>query len=207
MEFQDNNSTLVDRKVKVIRHRCINIVYQLELGRKCSIYVQHTAANHAVNRPHSLLDINRHNLLTYSMKQSPSWEANRFSANQEILRILWNPKVYYRIHNCQPPVSILSQLSSVHSPTSYFLKNNLNNILPSTHRYLEWYLSLRFPHQNPLYNSTLYHACYMLRPTYHQETKYNQEFSGLVELDCALSKWHSSVIKLLLTMRQGSHKF
>jgi hypothetical protein len=30
-------------------------------------------------------------LLTYSKKQSHSWETNRFSASQEIPRILWNP--------------------------------------------------------------------------------------------------------------------
>ena len=30
------------------------------------------------------------NLFTYSTEQSPSWEANRFSASQEIPRILWN---------------------------------------------------------------------------------------------------------------------
>ena len=29
-------------------------------------------------------------LLTHSMEQSPSWEANRFSASQVIPRILWN---------------------------------------------------------------------------------------------------------------------
>ena len=34
---------------------------------------------------------------TYFMEQSPSWEANRFSANQEILQILWKSKVHYRI--------------------------------------------------------------------------------------------------------------
>jgi len=68
-------------------------------------------------------------LLTYSTEQRPSWEANRFSASQEIPRILWNPKIHYRIHKCPPPVAILRQLDSVHSPTSHFLGSIL--ILPS----------------------------------------------------------------------------
>jgi hypothetical protein len=61
-------------------------------------------------------------LLTYSMEQSPSWEGNRFLASQEIPRVLLNQKVLYRIQNSSPPVSILSQLNPVHTPTSYFLK-------------------------------------------------------------------------------------
>jgi hypothetical protein len=50
------------------------------------------------------------------MKQSSSWEANRFSASQEIPRILWNPKVHYSIHKSTLPVRILSQIYSVHAP-------------------------------------------------------------------------------------------
>jgi len=70
-------------------------------------------------------------LNTYSMEQIPSWEANRFSASQEIPRILWNPKVHYRIHKFPPPVPMLSHINPVHSATFHFLKIHLNIILPS----------------------------------------------------------------------------
>jgi hypothetical protein len=60
-------------------------------------------------------------LLTYAMEQVSSWEANRFSANQEIPRILWNPKVHYRIDKCPPSVPILSQINPVRARTSHFL--------------------------------------------------------------------------------------
>jgi len=88
---------------------------------------------------------------SYSMQQSPSWEANQFAASQEIPRILRNPKVHYRVHNCPPPTPILSQLDPVHTPRSHFLKMYLNNTLPSMPGSPQWSLSLRFPHQNPVH--------------------------------------------------------
>ena len=102
---------------------------------------------------------------TYFTEQSPSWEANRFSASQEIPRILWNPKVHNRIYKCLPPVPTLSQLDLVHDLTSHFLKIHLNIILPATPRSSRWFPSLRFPHQNPAYASPLPHTCYMPRPS------------------------------------------
>jgi hypothetical protein len=44
------------------------------------------------------------------MKKSPSWEANQFSASQEIPRILWNPKVHYRVDKSPPLDLIISQI-------------------------------------------------------------------------------------------------
>jgi len=58
------------------------------------------------------------------MKQSPSWEANRFLAGQEISRILCYPKVHYHIHKIPPPVPILSQNILLHASSSHFLKTH-----------------------------------------------------------------------------------
>jgi len=77
-------------------------------------------------------------LLTYSMEQNPSWEANWFSASQEIPRILWNPKFHYRIQKCPPTVPILIQLDPVHTPTSHFLKIHLN--IPRTKSHIPFSL-------------------------------------------------------------------
>ena len=122
-------------------------------------------------------------LLTYSIQQSPSWEAKRFSTSQEIPRILWNSKVHYRIHKCPPPIPIFSPLDPVHTPTSHCLKIHLNIILPSTLGSPQWFLPPRFPHQNPVdafplhampisFFSILSPAHYWVRNTEHQVLHY-----------------------------------
>jgi hypothetical protein len=72
-------------------------------------------------------------LLTYSMEQNPSWEANRFSASQEIPRNLWNPMVHHRIHKSLTWASSIQSIP-VH-PTSWrytlILSSHLRLGLPS----------------------------------------------------------------------------
>jgi hypothetical protein len=91
-------------------------------------------------------------LLTHSMQQSPSSEANSFSASQAIPRILWNPTFHYRSHKPPPPVPILSRPNSVHTPTSQFFTIHLNIILPSTPGSPQCFLFVRFPHKNPVHS-------------------------------------------------------
>ena len=100
-------------------------------------------------------------LLTHSMVQSPSWEANWFAASQEIPRISWNPKVHYRTHKPLPPVPILGHPNPVHTPTSHLLE-----IHPSMPRSPQWSLSLQFPHQDPIRPPLLTHMRHMTSPSH-----------------------------------------
>jgi len=143
-------------------------------------------------------------LLTYSMEQSPPWEASRFSASQEIPRILWNSKVHYRSHKCPPLAPIPSQLDPVHTPTSHFLQIHLNIILPSTPGSPKWSLSFRFPHQNPVYTSPLPHTRYMLRPSHSSRFYHPHNIGWGVMISFSLieikSSWKRNKLVGLLTL-------
>ena len=105
-------------------------------------------------------------LLTYSMVQSPSWEANWFSTSQEIPRISRNPKVHYRTHKRLPNVSILGQPNPVHIPTSHLLEIYPNIIHPFMPRSPQWSPSLWFPQQDPIHPPLLTHMRLMPSPTH-----------------------------------------
>ena len=110
-----------------------------------------------------------------------------FAANQEIPRILWNnPKVHYRTHKRPPPVPILSQLHPFPTTPSHFLKIHFNISLPSRSWSPQWFLSLRFPHQNPMHTSPFLHTCHMPRPSHSSRIYHPQNIGwGVTNLLCS----------------------
>jgi hypothetical protein len=51
---------------------------------------------------------------TNSIERNTSWEANSRPAGQEILRLLWNPKVHYHVNKTPSLISIQRQLNPIH---------------------------------------------------------------------------------------------
>jgi hypothetical protein len=65
--------------------------------------------------------------------QSPSWEAKRPSARQEIYSILWNPMFHDYINRSTTRVPILRQMNPVHAPAANSSKTYFNLIIRYNH--------------------------------------------------------------------------
>jgi len=148
-QWQSYGSSYQQHRLDVLTEVSISISISWTWCLKVPPIYWHQTTRHHIPGDHSF------DILTYSIEQSPSLEANLFSGSQEIPRILWNSKVHYRIHKSPPPVSFLSQIDADHVPTSHFLTIQLNIILPSLPGSSKWSLSLGFPHQNPVYTAPL----------------------------------------------------
>ena len=98
-------------------------------------------------------------ILTFSMEQSPSWEANQFSA-------FYGTQSYSRAFTKPATCPYPEPDQSSPCPPSHFLKILFIVILPSTPGSAKWSFFLRFPCQNPLYTSSLPHMCYMPHPSH-----------------------------------------
>ena len=59
----------------------------------------------------SVVEQTRNAHTSTSMEQISSWEADTWSASEQTPRILWNPKVHYRIYNSPPLLTVLSQIN------------------------------------------------------------------------------------------------
>jgi len=116
------------------------------------------------------------------MEQSPSWEANRFSAIKKFPAFYGTRRFITEFTNARH--FLLSWANSIQSipPTYHFLKIHLNIIIPSPTGSPKWSLSLRFPHQTPIYSSPLPHTRYMPR-SFHSSPFYDLKNISSIYID------------------------
>ena len=69
----------------------------------------------------------------------------------KILPALYGTRRFVTAYKCPPPVPILSQLDPVYAPISHFTMIHLNITFLYTPGSPQWFLSLRFPHHNPVH--------------------------------------------------------
>jgi hypothetical protein len=99
------------------------------------------------------------------MELSTSWEAERFSAAQQIPPLLWNRNVHHRVHKTQQRDTILHQMKPVYSIQLHFLYT-FYIILPSRSRFSKRPLSNRPAYRNTVLISSLVHVSYIPRSSH-----------------------------------------
>ena len=128
---------------------------------------------------------------SYTMEHSPSWEAKRCFAGQEIALILWNRRVHYRIHK-----SI-----QVHTTTFHILEYHFKIILPSTPGSPKRFLSFRLPikAQSTTFLTSIHATCpaHPMLLDFITRTLLGEEYKSLSSSLCSFQ--HSPVTSSLLT--------
>ena len=133
-------------------------------------------------------------LLTYLLHGAVLLEKlTGFAANQEIPRILWNPKVHYRTHKRPSPVPILSQLHPVPTTPSHFLKIHLNIIPPST--------SVSYPHKTKIKITALYTLVFIFQDSKLEDSLLNDS------KHCRIQSALHSFMNATLICQGCSHTF
>jgi hypothetical protein len=84
---------------------------------------------------------------------TPSWHGvqlkkSTLAASQEIPRLLWNPKVHYRVYKGPQLIPILSQMNPVHTLPLYFPEIHSVIIFSSMSTSCKTSLSFRFSSKN-----------------------------------------------------------